>query len=132
MTTPLYRVIAKSVAARLESLREYQSTGRYDNGFNHHSNIIDKLINSSPCASRGDVTIDIRYDLSHADKLVFEVAYNHADRVEVNSDWTEHIVTVRPALIDGIHIRVAGVNRNGCRQPIERCFDTWMRSEVSE
>ncbi len=131
MTTPLYRVIAKSVAARLESLWNFQSTGRDDGEFNRHSNSLDVIINSSPCAGT-DFTIDIRYDLSHADKLVFEVAYNHADHKETHSDWTEHIVTVRPALIDGIHIRVAGVNRNGCRQPIERCFDTWMRSEVSE
>ena len=134
MTTPLYRVLAVHVKTRLKSLRDFQSTGRDDGEFNRHSNAIDKIINSSPCVS-AEFAIDIRYDLSHADKIVFEVAYNHADPNSdppESPDWTEHIVTVRPSLIDGFNLRVAGFNRNGVRQTIERCFDRWMRQEVSE
>jgi len=98
--------------------------------FDRHTDMIESLVKDHlPSGSGYDAGTTLDLDESHGDKLVFNTSYHHMDEWGGYDGWTEHTVTVKPALSNDFHLRISGRNRGGIK---EMMYDDFRQSLMTD
>lgn len=128
MARYLYSELSNMIEARRNCA---QSTDKSE-WFERHTDMIESLVKQHlPHGSGFDSGTKIDMDASRADKLVFTTAFHHMDENGYYDGWTEHTVTVTPALSNNFHLRISGRNRNDIKEMMYQDFDYALRADVS-
>jgi len=78
--------------------------------------ILDRVKNLMPHGGGIDNGTKIDLEKSHGELLVFHTSFHHMDEHGFYDGWTEHTVTVKASLFDGISIKVTGRDRNQIKE----------------
>lgn len=128
MARYLYSELSNMIEARRNCA---QSTDKSE-WFERHTDMIESLVEQHlPHGSGFDSGTKIDMDASRADKLVFTTEFHHMDEWGGYDGWTEHTVTVTPALSNNFHLRISGRNRNDIKEMMYQDFDYALRADVS-
>jgi hypothetical protein len=125
---PLYKRLAQLVDARLRCM----DSGKTDWKLKHEREIERLCREHLPHGSGFDNGTKINFDLSSADRLVFDTSFHHMDEHGGYDGWTEHMVTVTPSLAHDFMIRIGGKNRNDIKEYMHECFNTALGYVPSE
>ena len=126
------RYLYSELAGMLEARRNCAQSTDKSEWFNRHSDTIEALVKQHlPHGSGFDSGTKINLGTSHADKLVFETAFHHMNDGGYYDGWTEHTVTVTPALRGDFHLRISGRNRNDIKEMMYQDFDYALHIDVS-
>jgi len=126
----LERLNPNAVSASMNmSENEHHKTSEW---FDRHTDTIEALVSQHlPRGSGFDSGTKLDLDSSHADKLVFTTAFHHMNENGYYDGWTEHVITVTPALHGDFHIRISGRNRNDIKEMMYQDFDYALRTDVT-
>jgi hypothetical protein len=137
MARYLYSELSSVIEARRNCAQRTETTQESDAGasvswFNRHTDMIEALVKQHlPHGSGYDCGTKIDLDCSHADKLVFTTEFHHMNENGYYDGWTEHAVTVTPALHGDFHLRISGRNRNDIKEMMYQDFDYALRVDVT-
>jgi hypothetical protein len=121
----------RNCAQRTETAQE-SNVGASVEWFDRHTETIESLVKQHmPHGSGFDSGTTLDLDASHADKLVFNTAFHHMNDGGYYDGWTEHTVTVTPALHGDFHLRISGRNRNDIKEMMYQDFDYLLRTDVT-
>lgn len=127
METILVKLLASTVQAR----RNCTETGNTE-WFAKHTDTLAQLVRDHmPIGSGWDHGTKLDLDASHADKLVFRGAYHHMNETGYYDGWTDHTVTVTPALAHGYHIRISGRDRNEIKEYLHETFSFALETRLT-
>lgn len=135
MARYLYSELARTIEARRNSAQNIAKQPDASNSkhwFDRHTETIERLVKQHmPSGSGFDNGTALDLDASHADKLVFHTAFHHMDEAGGYDGWTEHTVTVTPALGHDYHLRISGRNRNDIKEMMYEEFAEALRTDVT-
>jgi hypothetical protein len=92
---------------------------------------IYKLVkNHMPSGSGIDSGVELDFEKSTGEKLVFNTSYHHMNEVGMYDGWTEHQVIVTASLVHGITLRITGRNRNDIKDYLHDVFHEALMKEI--
>ncbi len=135
MARYLYSELSGLIQARRNSAQNIAKRPEASNSqywCDKHRDTIDSLVKQHmPHGSGFDAGTIIDLDASHADKLVFHTSFHHMNDGGFYDGWTEHTITVTPALHGDFHLRISGRNRNDIKEMVYQDFDYLLRTDVT-
>lgn len=126
-TRKLYQVLASKTQAWLRCVNSDTITEWEDR---HHDDIEAMVQEYMPSGSGVDAGTKFDFDKSTGERLVFNTAYHHMNENGYYDGWTEHVVTVRPSLVNGIVLTISGRNRNDIKDYLSDIFDAALSSDI--
>ena len=67
---------------------------------------------------------------SHGDRLVFVAPFHHMNDTGMYDGWTDHVITVIPALQGQFHLRISGRDRNQIKEYLHETYDWALRTRL--
>lgn len=126
MARYLYSELAQLVNARQSCEKTHNIEWFEKHGAKAYELVREKMPRG--CGFDAGTTLDL--DSSHPNKLVFVTSYHHMNDCGMYDGWTEHIVTIKPSLAFGFHIRITGSNRNDIKDYIADVFSEALKTEI--
>lgn len=119
----VYKRLARMIKARNSCLK----TGN-EEWFEKNSNVIDRIMDSSPSGSG----FDSGTQLIDGKELSFKVSFHHMNDNGMYEGWTDHIIKVIPDLCFDFILKISGKNKNGIKEYITETFEQWLINEEGD
>jgi hypothetical protein len=88
------------------------------------------LVDLLPSGSGIDSGTKLDLNASHAEKLVFDIAYHHMNDGGFYDGWTQHRIVVTPSFT-GINLRISGRDRNDIKDYLYQTYDYALKQDVT-
>lgn len=123
---PLYRLIAQTVEAHDNCAK----SGNLELKIRHRETLNYLERNLLPSGSGIDNGTRIDFDRTTPDRLVFYLDFHHMNDGGFYDGWTEHRLTVKASLTNGIDIHISGRDRNAIKDYLYEVYDCALREFV--
>ncbi len=131
-TRKLYRHIASRAQAAKNCLEDQNMPGHKIWHERHRAAILALVKEYMPSGSGIDCgTVFLASD-STPEKLVFAVDFHHMDESGGYDGWTQHRVTARASLVNGINVTVSGSDRNQIKEYIGDIYHESLMTEIDD
>lgn len=133
MKAPLYRVLARTVAAHRRCVARSGQDGSAEKWADRHEATLTRLVNRHmPHGSGFDNGTSLVLRKSTSETLAFVASFHHLDEHGSYCGWTSHLVFVKASLENGFTLRVTGRDRRGIKEYIAEVFSDALRQDVDE
>ncbi len=89
---------------------------------NRHEDTINEMLENLPHGSGLDGKMQLDWDNSTSEKLVFYFEFHHMDNNGYYCGWTEHNLTVTPSFKFGYDMRISGKDKNQIKEYLYQLF----------
>lgn len=126
MQQPIYQQISAKFQAYQNCIKNNNDIWR-----NKHVDNINGLIeNYLPHGSGIDSDIELDFDNSKHNKLIFTFEYHHMDQNGFYCEWESYKLIVTPSLSNKIELKIIGKNKNFVKDYLYEIFDNALRKEI--
>jgi trehalose utilization protein len=126
---PVYKHLASSIAARLHCIAHPEQFMQWID--RHERQALFIVNNCLPHGSGIDSGIQLDFEQSTGEKLIFTTEFHHMNDVGYYDGWTSHQVIVTPSLQFGLNLHITGRNRNDIKDYLHECIDSALEAVVS-
>jgi hypothetical protein len=88
---------------------------------------LEKLL---PSGGGFDLGSHLDIDNSTDERLVIRTSFHHMNDAGFYDGWTDHQIVVRPSLVFGMALRIAGRNRNDIKEYMYEVFHETLTTDV--
>lgn len=95
-----------------------------------HEETLEKLVDKLPSGAGIDSGIELNFEESKINKLVFNFSFHHMDEMGGYDGWTDHKLIVKPDLYFGAELIITGRNKNQIKEYLSDIFYPVLFEEV--
>lgn len=122
---PLYKAIAIALGARSRCLTNHNLT--WTDTWTYR---LIAFRNQLPHGSGIDGGIHIEYDTTKPNQFQITFGFHHMNDHGFYTEWTEHVITVKPSFIYDFELKISGRDKNNIKDYLHDLFDSALREMV--
>lgn len=121
----LYQEIASLITAR----QNCYNTGNTE-WFDRHEDALQEINSLLPSGSGFDSGSRIDLQKSNGEKICITTAFHHMNDNGMYTNWSDHVVTVKPSLQFGFLLSISGKDFNDIKEYIVDIFSDVLDSDI--
>ena len=125
MNNKLYKHIAGTLQAYQRCIETNNITWK-----DKHEEKLNKLVDQLPSGSGIDAGIELDFEKSNPNKLIFNFSFHFMDENGMYDGWIDYKLIVIPDLYNDFYLNITGRNRNQIKDYLYEIFDYALRQEI--
>jgi len=125
MNNKLYKHIAGTLQAYQRCIETNNITWK-----DKHEEKLNKLVDQLPSGSGIDAGIELDFEKSKPNKLIFNFSFHFMDDCGMYDGWIDYKLTVIPDLYNDFSLWITGRNKREIKDYLYEIFDYALRQEI--